>query len=92
MPEEIFNPKPRLGISACLLGEKVRYDGGDRKDYFLRTATPASPGRLLESTIVPGDRSDRYTAKSVTCPMTARRGNSTARLTLNESRFWKKIA
>jgi uncharacterized protein YbgA (DUF1722 family)/uncharacterized protein YbbK (DUF523 family) len=35
MPKEIFNPKPRLGISACLLGEKVRYDGGDRKDYFL---------------------------------------------------------
>ena len=35
MLEEIFNPKPRLGISACLLVEKVRYDGGDRKDYFL---------------------------------------------------------
>jgi uncharacterized protein YbgA (DUF1722 family)/uncharacterized protein YbbK (DUF523 family) len=35
MPEEIFSPKPKLGISACLLGEKVRYDGGDRKDYFL---------------------------------------------------------
>jgi len=35
MQEEIFNPKPRLGISTCLLGEKVRYDGGDKKDYFL---------------------------------------------------------
>ena len=35
MPEEIFSPKPKLGISACLLGEKVRYDGGDTKDYFL---------------------------------------------------------
>jgi uncharacterized protein YbbK (DUF523 family) len=35
MREEIFNPKPRLGISACLLGEKVRYDGGDKKDHFL---------------------------------------------------------
>jgi uncharacterized protein YbbK (DUF523 family) len=35
MQEEIFDPKPRLGISACLLGEKVRYDGGDKKDDFL---------------------------------------------------------
>jgi uncharacterized protein YbbK (DUF523 family) len=35
MQEEIFNPKPRLGISACLLGEKVRYDGGDKRDRFL---------------------------------------------------------
>ncbi|MGB9628298.1 MAG: YbgA family protein [Thermodesulfobacteriota bacterium] len=26
----------RLGISACLLGERVRYDGGDRLDRFLR--------------------------------------------------------
>lgn len=25
----------RLGISACLLGEKVRYDGGHKRDYFL---------------------------------------------------------
>ena len=35
MYEDIFNPKPRLGISACLLGEKVRYDGGDKKDHCL---------------------------------------------------------
>src|SRR5215510_1648251 len=35
MEEEFFSPKPRLGISACLLGEKVRYDGGDKKDRFL---------------------------------------------------------
>jgi uncharacterized protein YbgA (DUF1722 family)/uncharacterized protein YbbK (DUF523 family) len=35
MQEEIFDPKPRLGISACLLGESVRYDGGDKKDDFL---------------------------------------------------------
>src|SRR5262249_14294127 len=27
--------KPRVGISACLLGQKVRYDGGDKRDYFL---------------------------------------------------------
>lgn len=26
---------PRLGISACLLGEKVRYDGGHKLDQFL---------------------------------------------------------
>ena len=35
MQEETFDPKPRLGISACLLGEKVRYDGGDKRDRFL---------------------------------------------------------
>jgi uncharacterized protein YbbK (DUF523 family) len=35
MTEEFFNPKPKLGISACLLGQKVRYDGGDKRDYFL---------------------------------------------------------
>ena len=26
---------PRLGISACLLGQKVRYDGGHKRDLFL---------------------------------------------------------
>ncbi len=26
---------PRLGISSCLLGQKVRYDGGDKQDRFL---------------------------------------------------------
>ncbi len=26
----------RLGISSCLLGEKVRYDGGHRLDHYLR--------------------------------------------------------
>ncbi len=28
--------KIRIGISSCLLGEKVRYDGGDRLDRLLR--------------------------------------------------------
>ncbi|PLY04213.1 MAG: DUF1722 domain-containing protein, partial [Desulfuromonas sp.] len=27
--------KIRLGISACLLGEKVRFDGGHKHDRFL---------------------------------------------------------
>ena len=27
--------KIRLGVSACLLGQTVRYDGGDRRDPFL---------------------------------------------------------
>lgn len=27
--------KPRLGISSCLLGEHVRYDGGHRRDRYL---------------------------------------------------------
>ena len=35
MVEEIFTSKPKVGISACLLGQKVRYDGGDKRDYFL---------------------------------------------------------
>jgi uncharacterized protein YbgA (DUF1722 family)/uncharacterized protein YbbK (DUF523 family) len=33
--EDFFSSKPRIGISACLLGQKVRYDGGDKKDRFL---------------------------------------------------------
>jgi uncharacterized protein YbgA (DUF1722 family)/uncharacterized protein YbbK (DUF523 family) len=28
-------PKPRLGVSACLLGEEVRYNGGHKRDRFL---------------------------------------------------------
>ncbi|HSK30042.1 MAG TPA: DUF523 domain-containing protein, partial [Candidatus Limnocylindria bacterium] len=27
--------KPKLGISACLLGNEVRFDGGHQRDYFL---------------------------------------------------------
>jgi len=30
-----MDAKPRLGISACLLGEKVRYDGQHKLDHFL---------------------------------------------------------
>jgi len=30
MPQKI-----RIGISSCLLGEKVRYDGGHKRDHFL---------------------------------------------------------
>lgn len=30
--------RPRLGVSGCLLGQKVRYDGRDKQDYSL-TAT-----------------------------------------------------
>jgi uncharacterized protein YbbK (DUF523 family) len=28
-------PRVRLGVSACLLGERVRYDGGHKRDAFL---------------------------------------------------------
>jgi uncharacterized protein YbgA (DUF1722 family)/uncharacterized protein YbbK (DUF523 family) len=28
--------KPRVGISSCLLGENVRYDGGHKLDHYLR--------------------------------------------------------
>lgn len=27
--------KPKVGISACLLGQMVRYDGGHKRDFFL---------------------------------------------------------
>jgi uncharacterized protein YbbK (DUF523 family) len=30
-----LEPKLRLGISTCLLGERVRYDGGHKLDRFL---------------------------------------------------------
>jgi uncharacterized protein YbgA (DUF1722 family)/uncharacterized protein YbbK (DUF523 family) len=33
--ETHFDAKPRLGISACLLGQRVRYDGGHKRDHFL---------------------------------------------------------
>jgi len=31
-----MSDKIRIGISSCLLGEKVRYDGGHKLDHFLR--------------------------------------------------------
>ena len=27
--------KPRIGVSACLMGEPVRFDGGHKRDPFL---------------------------------------------------------
>ena len=33
--EKSFAPKPKLGISACLLGQKVRFDGGHKREQFL---------------------------------------------------------
>ena len=34
-------PKPRIGVSACLLGEPLRYDGGHlRNDFLTRTLAP----------------------------------------------------
>jgi uncharacterized protein YbbK (DUF523 family) len=38
MPVEystMTTPRVRLGVSACLLGERVRYDGGHRRDAYL---------------------------------------------------------
>jgi uncharacterized protein YbgA (DUF1722 family)/uncharacterized protein YbbK (DUF523 family) len=32
---ESNRPKPKLGISACLLGQNVRYDGAHKRDNFL---------------------------------------------------------
>ena len=36
MPEP--EARPRVGISSCLLGEKVRYNGADKRDAFLLDA------------------------------------------------------
>jgi uncharacterized protein YbgA (DUF1722 family)/uncharacterized protein YbbK (DUF523 family) len=33
--ENTLSAPPRLGISACLLGQKVRFDGGHKQDAFL---------------------------------------------------------
>jgi uncharacterized protein YbgA (DUF1722 family)/uncharacterized protein YbbK (DUF523 family) len=33
--EASFDMKPKLGISACLLGQKVRFDGGHKREQFL---------------------------------------------------------
>ena len=35
MGDRLSSSRPRLGISTCLLGEHVRYDGGHRRDAFL---------------------------------------------------------
>lgn len=35
MAEYLSHHKPRLGISQCLLGDTVRYDGGHKRDAFL---------------------------------------------------------
>jgi uncharacterized protein YbgA (DUF1722 family)/uncharacterized protein YbbK (DUF523 family) len=34
-PQALFDDKPRIGISQCLLGDEVRYDGGHKRDVFL---------------------------------------------------------
>jgi uncharacterized protein YbgA (DUF1722 family)/uncharacterized protein YbbK (DUF523 family) len=36
-PNPLAHPRIRLGISACLLGDEVRYDGGHKRDPFLTT-------------------------------------------------------
>jgi len=35
---KIEREKIRLGVSACLLGERVRYDGGHKRDNALLRA------------------------------------------------------
>jgi uncharacterized protein YbgA (DUF1722 family)/uncharacterized protein YbbK (DUF523 family) len=35
MPPRDTHPRVRIGISSCLLGETVRYDGGHKRDNFL---------------------------------------------------------
>jgi uncharacterized protein YbgA (DUF1722 family)/uncharacterized protein YbbK (DUF523 family) len=36
--------RPRVGVSACLMGDKVRYDGGHQQDHFLTDTL----GKLVE--------------------------------------------
>jgi uncharacterized protein YbbK (DUF523 family) len=36
--------RPRVGVSACLLGERVRYDGGHKRDRWIT----GTLGRLVE--------------------------------------------
>ena len=38
-----MTPRPRLGVSACLLGQRVRHDGDHKREAFLATL-----GRLVE--------------------------------------------
>ena len=40
-------PRPRIGISRCLLGEDVRFDGGHKRDPFLKETI----GRFVESVL-----------------------------------------
>jgi len=35
MPKDLSTRKPRIGISSCLLGYQVRFDGAHKRDYFL---------------------------------------------------------
>ncbi len=44
MPDMRPDERPRIGISACLLGKKVRYDGGHKQDTFLT----GTLGRFVE--------------------------------------------
>ena len=52
--ESTASPRPRIGISACLLGEEVRWDGGEGiadgidADGGLRVRTEAG-GRVLSA-------------------------------------------
>jgi len=39
----------RVGVSACLLGRRVRYDGGHKRDRSILTAL----GRLFEAVTSP---------------------------------------
>jgi uncharacterized protein YbgA (DUF1722 family)/uncharacterized protein YbbK (DUF523 family) len=46
--KEKFSAKPKLGISSCLLGNKVRFDGGHKRDLFLTQGL----GEFIEWVIV----------------------------------------
>ncbi len=43
-----MDQKIKLGISSCLLGEKVRYDGGHKLDHYLKDTL----GRFVDWTPV----------------------------------------
>ena len=45
---EPAGPPIRIGISSCLLGEKVRYDGGHKRDAYLDEGSRGELHSLLE--------------------------------------------
>ena len=46
-----MSDKIKLGISACLLGENVRFDGGNKLDLLLREIPVQNMGRWFRESL-----------------------------------------
>jgi hypothetical protein len=44
-----FHPPVRIGISSCVLGEEVRFDGGHKRDRFLTDLSPHPTELMLRN-------------------------------------------